>query len=72
MCVCKGGGTSRRCVVQSVVMCVCVCLVHLLNGVRPSAILSVCMLTGVSTLSGGGNCRCECDGGGGVCVIAAQ
>ena len=50
----------------------CAGIVQLLSGVRLFATLSVCMLTGVSILSGGGNCRCEYDSGGGACVIAAQ
>ena len=43
-----------------------------LSQVRLFATLSVCMLTGVSILSGGGKCGCECGRGGGVCVIAAE
>lgn len=41
--------------------------VQLLSQVRLFATLSVCMLTGVSILGGGGKCGCECGCGGG-CV----
>ena len=41
--------------------------VQLLSQVRLFATLSVCMLTGVSILNGGGKCGCECGRGGG-CV----
>lgn len=47
-------------------------IVQLLSRVLLFATLSVCMLTGVNILSGGGKCGCECGSGGGVCVIAAQ
>ena len=46
--------------------------VQLLSQIRLFAALSVCMLTGVSILNGGGKRGCECGRGGGVCVIAAE